>query len=343
MEPGLVVLRPDNLTPPARTPWGGRKIIHEYKPFLTQAGAVGESWEVSVEPSFPSRALSGDAPLSALIAGDPVGWLGAEVAARYGGQSPLLVKLLDAAAPLSVQVHPAEGDPALGPDESGKPEGWIVLEASPSAGIFLGFRREVTRAQVERCLREGGPLDALMNFVSVAPGDAFAIEAGTAHAIGAGVTLLEPQHITPGRCGVTYRFWDWDRRYDPHGQPDPAGQPRPLHVARSLEVTRWDGLQGVDFVDSCRCAPEIVAREGALERAVVMRTPWFWVERLRGQGAAALETQDRMVAATCVKGVLRMEGGAALRAGYSGVIAARAGAFTASVEGPGEVFLVRSA
>src|SRR5690606_5724972 len=138
----------------------------------------------------------------------------------------------------------ADGDPALGPGESGKPEAWVVLEADAGAGLYLGFREGVHRADVERCIAAGGALDALMNFVPVTAGDAFVIEAGTPHAIGRGLTLLEPQFVAPGCTGITYRYWDWNRRYDAAGALDPAGAPRALHLARSLDVTRWDGPRG---------------------------------------------------------------------------------------------------
>jgi mannose-6-phosphate isomerase len=112
---------------------------------------VGEAWEVSVEPSFPSRVLGSDDTLAARIAQEPGAWLGSPEA-RLG----LLVKLLDADEPLSLQVHPAIGDPALLADESGKPEGWIILEATPGAGLYLGFTEGTSRAQVAECLEEGG-------------------------------------------------------------------------------------------------------------------------------------------------------------------------------------------
>ena len=60
-----------------------------------------------------------------------------------------------------------------------------------------------------------------------------------AHAVGRGVTLVEPQYVAPGRRGVTLRYWDWNRRYDAHGKQDANGQARELHVERALEVTDW--------------------------------------------------------------------------------------------------------
>lgn len=323
---GPVRLRADNFTPATRTPWGGTRILSRYKADLgvVAEGVVGESWEISVEPSFPSRAHD-DVLLTEMIAADPVAWLGAAAAERYG-QCPLLVKLLDADEHLSVQVHPADEDPHLATDESGKPESWVVLDAKPGSGLYLGFRDGVGRADVEVCLAKQGALDELMTFVPVAPGDAFVIEAGTPHAIGAGVTLLEPQHVTPGRRGLTYRFWDWNRRYDERGRLHADGQPRELHVERSLAVTTWDAPRGEAFVHTCRRAAAPIAR-GGLERDRVVDWRWFEVERWSGSGAFELAT-DRLLALTCVGGRVAIDtagGELRLRRGESGVIPAAAG------------------
>ncbi len=322
-----VRLKADNFTPAKRTPWGGTHIVSRYKAQLgiTCEGVVGEAWEVSVEPSFPSHCIDGTV-LADQIATDPEAWLGTADAERYG-QCPLLVKLLDADDNLSVQVHPTDDDPDLAGDESGKPESWVVLDARPGAGLYLGFRDGVARSDVQACLTRSGPLDELMTFVPVTAGDAFIIEAGTPHAIGAGVTLLEPQHVAPGRRGVTYRFWDWNRRYDEQGERDLMGQPRALHVDRSLTVTSWDAPRGDAFIRTCRAACTTLA-DGSLRRDRVVDWRWFQVERWSGSGALSVHTDDRLLALTCVGGSLDIESGLGdlhLRRGESGVIPAKAG------------------
>ena len=340
------LLRADNLTPPTRTPWGGTRIIEHYKSALNVAPPgtrVGESWEVSVEPAFPSVLEEGDLTLAEAIATAPEDWLGALGSARHGGQTPLLIKLLDSAEPLSVQVHPDADDPALAEHESGKPEAWVVLDAEPGAGLYLGLRDNLTRADLARCLAEDGRLDRMMNFVPVQSGDAFVIEAGTPHAIGPGITLLEPQFVLPGRTGITYRFWDWNRRYDPAGQPDANGQPRALHVDRSLAVTRWEAPRGQEFVASCRAEAE-VERLAEVSRRALLRTPWFEVDRLQGAGRFTLPAPATMTAFICVDGAARLAtgtAGVALVRGRSAVVPAAAG----DIELDGlqfDIFAVRS-
>lgn len=273
-----LTLRPDNFTPPQRTPWGGTKIVERYKAALlgdegSAPRIVGESWEVSVEPDFPAKVVLNDkhAPgatdyarleldLAELVAGAPKHFLGAEQSERFGGLA-LLVKLLDAAENLSVQIHPRDDDPALAADESGKPETWYILEAEEGAGLYLGFRDGVGRDDVESKIAAGGDLSELLFFVPVKQGDFFVIDAGTPHAIGAGVTLLEPQRVLPGKRGLTYRYWDWNRTYDAEGRRADDGSPRELHLQRALEVTNWDGPREDALVARIRsrCPPIALA------------------------------------------------------------------------------------
>jgi mannose-6-phosphate isomerase len=305
-------MAPDNFTPPSRTPWGGQ-VIRRLKaglPLAPEKAAypvVGESWEISVEPSFPSRVV--DLPrqplLSSLLEADPVAALGPAAAVAFGG-CPLLVKLLDAALPLSVQVHPADDHPGLAEDESGKAECWVILDAAPGAGLYLGFCDGVTREDVAHALSRGQDLERLLNFVPVTAGDCFELAPGTVHAIGAGVTLVEPQAVRPGKKGLTYRFWDWNRRYNRHGQPDPDGEPRPLHRESSLAVTDFDGARGVALVESLRRGAALVEQREALSRERLVDGSAFRVERLRGSGRLSLEV-DRLLGAVVVKGHLTCE------------------------------------
>ena len=244
-----VLLRGDNVTPLSRTPWAGTRIASRYKTKLVVPKRIGESWEVSVEPDFPSIA-EGGALLSELIAEDPGGWLGKH-AAGHGGLG-LLVKLLDASSALSVQIHPHDDDAALADDESGKPECWYILDADEGAGIFLGLAPGVDLARMRAALGSDADVSQLLNFVPCAPGDFFVLPPGTPHAVGAGLTLVEPQRVLPGRRGLTYRYWDHGRRYDEDGKLDAKGTLRALHIERALAVTDWDAHRGDALVESLR-------------------------------------------------------------------------------------------
>ena len=307
-----LLLRPDNFTPPGRTPWGGRRIAGSLKlnAGLEVRGVVGEAWELSVEPDFPSRIVDGPT-LDEVLRDDPA-LLGKEAPL---GSTALLVKLVDAADDLSVQIHPRDEDPALAADESGKPEAWYIIEAEAGAGLYLGFRNGVSRQDVERTIDEGGEVDQLMWFVPVSPGDLFLIEPGTPHAIGKGVLLLEPQRVSPGKRGLTYRYWDWNRKYDSAGRLHPGGQPRELHRERALDVTHWGGPRedqlldrifgraGQAATDGSASFEELMGDQGLIESEV------FSLQRLAGSGDLVLPAAKRLRSLTVLDGSLTLHDG----------------------------------
>jgi mannose-6-phosphate isomerase len=314
VSPSAVLLVADNFTPPSRTPWGGHRLLRGLKKALPLAPekalypVVGESWELSVEPDFPSVCDDG-APLARRLREDPVGWLGRE-ARRDPPGTALLVKLLDADDELSVQIHPDDHFPGLGPGECGKPESWYVVSAEPGAGLYLGLAEGVTRDTLEPALRRGDDLSGFLGWTPVEPGDFLLIEAGTVHAIGRGLTMVEPQKVLPGRRGITYRYWDWNRRYDPAGRLDPKGSPRALHVTEALAVTRWDAPRGERFLAGARAragAPSLEgpARLEALcgERAA-LRSEHLQVARLHGTGSLEAPPWGALVALTVLEGAV---------------------------------------
>lgn len=237
-----IALRPDNFTPPQRTPWGGPNLLLRHKDALglplPPGTTVGESWELSAGVELPSATANGE-PLAALLAADPGAMLGEE--AELGrSTTALVVKWLDAGDDLSLQIHPADDTPGLGAGEGGKVEAWYVIAHEPEARIYLGFRPEVSERDVKRALALGEDLSVLMAHRPAHVGDLILLEPGTPHAIGRGNTLLEPQQVTPDKRALTYRYWDWNRRYDTSGMQSPLGAPRALHVQEALACTRWE-------------------------------------------------------------------------------------------------------
>jgi mannose-6-phosphate isomerase len=271
---------------------------------------VGEAWELSVEPDFPSRLADGPTLDEVLRADQAL--LGAEAAL---GSTALLVKLVDAADDLSVQVHPHDDDKDLAADESGKPEAWYIIDAEPGAGLYLGFRDGVSRRDIETAIDEEGEVGALMSFVPVSPGDLFRIEPGTPHAIGKGLLLLEPQRVAPGKRGITYRYWDWNRKYDDTGQLDPNGQPRALHRERALDVTNWKGPRGDALLEwvTHRAGPAPVDEPASLEllmsEAGPLRSDVFFLQRLAGSGELELRPFERLRSLTIFDGRLTLHHG----------------------------------
>jgi mannose-6-phosphate isomerase len=241
----------------SRTPWGGSYIgPHLKRAALGDHNAVriGESWEFSLDPAFPSKLLGDGTDLADFVARHEAQVFSPQWVAREAGQCDILLKLLDAAEPLSVQVHPADDDPDLAPGECGKPESWLILHAEHNAGIYLGFSRPVSKEALRAALIQGDQAKELLHFVPVKPGDYFELEPGVPHAIGAGVTLLEPQRIRAGLSGKTFRLWDWGRLY--------GGKPRELHLEQGLKLIDPMRQVGEAYVDTIRRTPEVKKAAG---------------------------------------------------------------------------------
>jgi mannose-6-phosphate isomerase class I len=255
----VMKLSPDLFTPLTRTPWAGRRIGELYKKDILPAFVherIGEAWEVSCDPDFPSQVMGHDVSLFELIQQKPEAMLSSEYVDAYGATCEILIKLLNADDPLSVQVHPQDDDQYLKPEECGKPESWLVLHAEPGAGLYLGFSRPVPTQELARMLEKGEDLRPFLQFVPVKPYDYFEIQPGVPHAIGPGLVLLEPQRIVFGKSGKTYRFWDWGRLYDEHGHVDQVhGKPRPLHVTEALRIIKPTLQVGENFVSTLRRQP----------------------------------------------------------------------------------------
>jgi mannose-6-phosphate isomerase len=160
-----------------------------------------EDWIASVTARFGTSVdgmtrLADGSLLAEAVAADPKAWLGAEHVARYGSDTGLLVKLLDAGQRLPVHVHP---DRRFAAEHlarpHGKTEAWIVLEAEPDAAVYVGFSRDVGADELMGWARsqDVGSMLAATNRVPVAAGDSVLCPAGTPHAISAGILVLELQ------------------------------------------------------------------------------------------------------------------------------------------------------
>jgi mannose-6-phosphate isomerase len=241
------VLDPFNFVPLTRTPWAGSLISQIKSHSLTQHGKpipelIGESWEISTDAAFPSAMR--DAPglsFSEFLKQSPQTLLGSELANRYNTFCPLLLKWLYAHNPLSVQLHPKNGNPTLRSHECGKPESWLVLAVEPGASLFLGLRKGVTSAQAREAFASPNPESVLFRY-HPRVGDCISIPPGLVHALGRGILIAEPQYLLPGKTGVTWRLSDWGRTYDEKGQLCQPGQgkPRDLHLDAGVPSIAWD-------------------------------------------------------------------------------------------------------
>lgn len=196
--------RPFTLYPTfAERPWG----VHDLSPLLdnpTPDRRIGEAWFTAAgNPTSLGRTLG------ELCREFPEPMLGDD----QGDECPLLVKLLFTSERLSVQVHPDDEYAARhhGTGARGKTEAWHVLAAEPGATIGLGITAPLTREQGEAAAKSG-ELAHLMDWRPAAAGDTFLVPAGTVHALGPGLTLVEVQE----QSDITYRLFDYGRGRDLH-------------------------------------------------------------------------------------------------------------------------------
>ncbi len=279
-----IVLQSDNFTSLSRTPWAGNTIGQIYKKKILPHFAgkkIGESWEFSCDPEMPSYVEGTKISIPELLTQFPSEILSpALVQAQGHAFCEILVKLLNAAQPLSLQVHPYDHDPFLTKKECGKPETWLILHAEPHCGIYLGFSRALTKNSLKKALQEKQNIQELLQFVPVKSGDFFEIEPGVPHAIGPGVTLLEPQRILFGLSGKTYRMWDWNRKYNAKGEEDAQGKERELHLEECLRLINPEHQWGENFVKSLRRQPEKVAlgKNGSVK--IFPKNPYYQIFHL---------------------------------------------------------------
>jgi mannose-6-phosphate isomerase len=230
--------------------WGGRRLLAADPP-------VGEAWVAF----GGSRARGGEhagRTVAELAAEYGEALLGRGVFEAYGSRFPLLVKLLDCADWLSVQVHPNDEQAGrlVGQGEFGKTEAWHFIEAEPGATIYAGIKQGTSEGELEAAIRGGRVLEVAER-LEVKAGETVYIPAGTLHALGPGLLLYEVQQASD----TTYRVYDWER---------PASAGRKLHVEESIAVT--DPRKGA----AVRPAPEL--RGTAAARALVC--PYFVLEVL---------------------------------------------------------------
>lgn len=209
--------------------WGGQTVATlPDKGVPAGMNNVGETWEVADLAEGQSRVAGG--PLAGKTLGAVVESHGAALLGpgrRGARRFPLLVKMVDAADRLSVQVHPGAAYAATHPGTFSKDEAWLVMATAPGAYVLHGFVEGVDKAAFEKAIANNRA-ETLLRRIEVAPGDVVHVAPGTVHAIGPGVTLLEVQEPSD----TTFRVYDYGRR-------DASGQPRALHVAQALEVCRF--------------------------------------------------------------------------------------------------------
>jgi len=301
--------------------WGGDALVKRYGKPGDSTDRLGESWECWDDNTIVAGACNGEtlsaarAQLGRALTGpaDPV--------QRF----PVLTKIIDAHAALSVQVHPDDAyAQRVEHQPVGKTECWYILAAEPGAELVLGWTHDTDRAEYERRVADG-TLGDILRRVPVAPGQAYYLPAGTLHAIGAGIQLFETQQASD----LTYRIFDWNR-------VGADGKPRELHVAKAADV--------LDFRATFPGAVAQLAFSAAgVERTIAIADARFAVERLRiASVGATIATGGRPLVLMAMDTPLAFAAGTGdvtLRPWETALVPAADEAVTFA--GPGEGLLVR--
>lgn len=246
----LYVLEPRYVT----RAWGGQLLRPQQPP-------IGEAWIVCSDGVVTNGPEAGCVVKALASRGGD--FLGIEVASRFGTRFPLLIKLLDCADWLSIQVHPndEQAERLEGEGQLGKTEAWHILQASEHARICAGATPNTAQEKFTSAIK-ANTIRELLTFIDVRPGESYLVPAGTVHALGPGLLLYEIQE----NSDITYRIFDWDR---------PAALGRELHLDKAAHVS---DVRGVPIK---RSLPAMIGTSTA--RAA--ECEYFTLERLQVAGA----------------------------------------------------------
>lgn len=288
--------------------WGGHKLL-DYKGMSAVASngednrmpdinpesipeCIGESWEISGVPGRESVVAEGaykGLTITSLVERFGEQFLGSRVVARYGLQFPLLVKFIDAARDLSVQVHPDDKLALKRHNSLGKTEVWYVIKNEPGAKIYTGLKRPITPEEYEQRVADGS-FHEILSSTEAKPGDVFFLPPGCVHCIGSGILLAEIQESSD----ITYRIYDFGRR-------DADGKLRELHTELAKSAIDYEGKSGY-----AHSAGELSDREDA----EIVKDEHFAVRRIISSGEKRVYPlcRDSLTIIMALDGDLTLEG-----------------------------------
>ncbi len=212
--------------------WGGRRLIEEFG-IDCDKKILAEAWMLSCHPDGASTLANGETLADYIKHDKKISGTNC----RDFREFPILIKFIDAAKNLSVQVHPPDDYALAHENQLGKTEMWYILDAAENAVVYCGFKKKISREEFTARIKDNSLLEVL-NAVTVRRGDVIFIPAGTIHAVGKGVLLAEIQQSS----NVSYRIYDY-------------GRDRPLHIAQALDVTNLNPptLRGESYPHLAAC------------------------------------------------------------------------------------------
>jgi mannose-6-phosphate isomerase len=261
--------------------WGGHNLKAD------ASAPIGEAWIV-YEGNKVSSGPEQGRTLGELAAEYGAQFLGRRVVKQTGSRFPLLIKLLDCQAWLSLQVHPddVKAEQLEGPGHFGKTEAWYILKAEKGAQVISGVREGTTKEELAEAIRNGKVID-LAHYQPVEQGDCILTMAGTIHALGPGLLVYEVQQTSD----ITYRIFDWNR---------PQSEGRALHIEQSIAVS--------DPAARGKLTKGKPVDEG--ERQRLVECPYFTLDLISAKWETVeLDTgQETFHALTVIDGEMEIEG-----------------------------------
>jgi mannose-6-phosphate isomerase len=261
--------------------WGGDRLRPGHNP-------TAEAWVVWENDRIETGALAGKT-LGEVAVEFGSTLLGEKVVARTGMRFPLLVKLLDCAQWLSLQVHPNDEQAVQleGPGQFGKTEAWHVLEAQPDSKLIAGLKSGTGPTEMANSIRNG-TITEYVQYAAVAQGDTIFMPAGTLHSLGPGLLIYEVQQTSDW----TYRVYDWGR---------PQTETRRLHIEKSIQVTRPGFNAPIISMPACEDGTQ----------AMLVQCEYFTLELLTAiSRPIELDTHNETFhAVTMIEGKARLQAG----------------------------------
>lgn len=220
--------------------WGGDRLGKDW-PYESPGDNTGECWAVSAHPNGDCTVTEG------IYEGKTLSELWKEQPELFGNTGldrfPLLIKIIDAKADLSIQVHPDDAYAMKNENGSlGKTECWYILDCPEDAKLVIGHNAG-SKEELRRMIEEKR-WSELIREIPVKKGDFIQIDPGTVHAIKGGLMILETQQ----NSDITYRVYDYDRLSN--------GKPRELHIEKSIDVITVPAKPVEDSVISVGGLPE---------------------------------------------------------------------------------------
>ena len=261
--------------------WGGNRLRPGHDP-------TAEAWVVWENDRIESGASAGKTLREAAVEFGAA-LLGEKVVARTGMRFPLLIKILDCAQWLSLQVHPNDEQAVQleGSGHFGKTEAWHVLEAQPDSKLIAGLKPGTGLLEISNAIRNG-TITEYAQYAAVSQGDTIFMPAGTLHALGPGLLIYEVQQTSD----LTYRVYDWGR---------PQTETRRLHIEKSIEVTRPGFTTPIISMPAC----------GDGTQAALVECEYFMLELLTASSQLIeLNTHNETFhAITVIDGKARLQAG----------------------------------